>query len=148
MGPVKKWLAFATVSLSMLVTAWPAHGQTPRTADKIWVLDSAKVASTTSASMKYGGEFSAGWQSSRTTNPWAFAQCWPVDAAGNKTGSPFWGEWRALQADGSIGVFDFVSADPNTQWPAEGGTCTLSLVSLKSGKQTILATSEAFAVTA
>jgi hypothetical protein len=96
--------------------------------------------------MRYGDTFSAGWQSSRTSYPWALAQCWAAAAGGNKTGTPFWAEYRALQADGTIGVFEFASADPNASFPADGGTCNVSLIAFQGNKQTVTATSADFTV--
>ena len=147
MRAVKKWGWLAAPVIVIALAAMPAHaGKGGGGTDRIWLAGYSGAASTSSASMKYGDTFSAGWQSSRTAYPWGLAQCWVVDGAGNKTGAPFWSEYRALQADGTIGVFEFASADPDAVWPSAGGTCNLSLIVRQGNRQTVSAVSSDFTV--
>jgi hypothetical protein len=142
---MKKWSWLVAPAIVMTLVALPAHAQGGKTTDKIWVIGSGGAAAATSVSLRYGDTFSAGWQS-KLANPFGLAQCWTFDAAGNKTGAPFWAAWGRLQADGTIGIFEFASVDPNQVWPARGGSCTVSLVSLQGNKQTVTATSAEFSV--
>jgi hypothetical protein len=134
---------------ALVLTLWiqPALAEGSKTADTIWVAGTGGASTPSPITMKYGDTFNAGWQSSKTSYPWALAQCWAVDAAGKATGAPFWSEYRALQADGTIGVFDLMSADPRAVWPSSGGSCNLSLVVKQGSRTSITATSPAFAVT-
>ena len=141
---MKKWAIIAAAAATLVVLAIPAHAA--RSSDKIWVVGTGSAAKT-ATTFKYGDSFSAGWQS-KLANPFGLAQCWTVDGAGNRSGAPFWSAWGRLQSDGTLGVFELNSVDPSQAWPATGGVCTVSLVSLQGNKQTITATSEAFDVTA
>jgi len=143
---MKKWSWLTAPAIVIALAALPAHAQGGKTTDKIWVIGSSGAATTASPSMRYGDSFSAGWQS-KLSNPAGFAQCWRLDAAGNRTVAPFWAAWGRLQADGTIGIFQFASVDPNQVWPSDGGTCNVSLVSLQGNKQTVTATSADFSVT-
>jgi hypothetical protein len=143
MRSMKKLLVWAAILTVVAVIAGPAVSA-PRTraTDAIWLLNSqgARLSSTT---LRSGETFSAGWQSSRTEHPWGLAQCW----AGGSS-APFWSSYRALQGDGTIGVFELASADPNASWPSGGATCTVSLVVTQGNKQVVTATSDTFGVSA
>jgi hypothetical protein len=142
---MKKWTWLVAPAIVMTLVALPAHAQGGKATDKIWVIGPGSASAATSASFKYGDSFSAGWQS-KLSDPAGLAQCWTLDAAGNKTGTPFWAAWGRLQADGTIGIFQFASVDPNQVWPTRGGSCTVSLVSPQGNKQTVTATSAEFSV--
>ena len=129
-------------SLAVAIPAYAAPGG--KTADQIWVIGPVGAASTSAVSMRYGDSFSVGWES-KINNPYGFAQCWTVDAGGTEA-DPFWSAWGYLREDGTIGVFEFASVDPDQYWPADGGTCNVSLMSLQGGRQTVRATSPDFTV--
>jgi hypothetical protein len=119
-----------TLFTGLLATlALSAPASAVKASDSIWV--------TTSNQLHYGDTFSAGWQS-KLNNPSAYAKCWTTDPS-----IPFWDAWGRLQTDGTLGVFQFYSVDPEQVWPASGGTCTVSLVS---SKGSVTATSTAFTV--
>ena len=100
-----------------LAVAAPGGG---KSSDSIWIAGVSGAA--TSSSMTAGSSFSAGY-TSKTSYPWAHAQC--ADASG----TVFWGEWRASQADGTIGVFDLTTQAGT--WPSGAASCTLDLVNTK-----------------
>lgn len=138
---MKRYFVYLTIAGVILLAALPAmSAPNPKTADAIWVVNAS---ARTSGQLRYGGTFSAGWQSSRTQYPWGLAQCW---ASGNA--APFWSSYRALQGDGTIGVFELASADPSATWPAGGASCTVSLIVKQGNKQVVTATSDQFSVSA
>jgi hypothetical protein len=144
---MKKWSWLIAPAMVMALAAIPAHAQGGKTTtDKIWVIGSGGAAAQATVSMKYSDTFSAGWQSTRISFPWAHAQCWTADASGARQSTPFWDQWRALQADSTIGVFQLLSADPSATWPRDGGVCNVSLVSFQGNKATVTATSTDFGV--
>lgn len=100
-----------------------AGGGGNKSSDSIWVANTG-AAPLTSSTMSPGSTFSAGY-SSKTAYPWAHAQCYGSD------GSAFWGEWRAPQANGTIGVFDLTTANSGVTWPSGATRCTLDLVNTK-----------------
>ena len=104
--------------------------------DAIWVNSPTSSSSFTAASvsMRAGDKFTAGFTTSRTAYPRAHAQCF--DAAGRV----FWDQYRALQADGSIGVFELTTVNGGAAWPSNGASCKLDLMNLQ-GKQSVLASS-------
>ena len=128
-----------------MVLNGPSASAQVKVTDSIWVVQPGYSATGT-VSLKYGDIFSAGWRSSRLTNPAGFAQCWAVDATGAQASTPFWSAWGRLQSDGTLGLFQFASVDPNQVWPANGGTCNVSLVSLQGNKQSVTAISANFTV--
>jgi hypothetical protein len=141
---MKRYLVFLTIAAVIGLTAWPAvSAPSPKVTDAIWVIN-GEDARASSPTMRFGDTFSAGWQSSRTQFPWGLAQCWAAGASA----LPFWSSYRALQGDRTIGVFEFASADPSASWPADGASCTVSLVVKQGNRQIITATSEAFPVSA
>jgi hypothetical protein len=113
-----------------------AAGGGNKGSDAIWVnspTDGAGFAAA-SASMRAGDRFTAGFTTSRTAYPWAHAQCFDT------SGRVLWDQYRALQADGSIGVFELTSVSGDVAWPSAGADCKLELVNLQ-GKQSVLASS-------
>jgi hypothetical protein len=138
---MKRYFVYLTIAGVILLASMPAmSAPNPKTADSIWVVNAS---ARTSGQLRYGGTFSAGWQSSRTQNPWGLARCWVSGDA-----SPFWSSYRALQSDGTIGVFELASADPSATWPAGGASCTVSLIVKQGNKQVVTATSDPFPVSA
>jgi hypothetical protein len=136
---MKRYFVYLTTAGLMLLAAWPAtSAPNPKTPDAIWVVNAgARI----SGQLRYGGTFSAGWQSSRTQYPWGLARCWVSGSA-----APFWSSYRALQGDGTIGVFELASADPSASWPAGGASCTVSLIVNQGNRQVVTATSDPFPV--
>lgn len=138
---MKRYFVYLTIASVILLAAMPAmSAPNSKTADAIWVVNASVRAS---GQLQYGGTFSAGWQSSRTQYPWGLARCWVSGSA-----APFWSSYRALQGDGTIGVFELASADPSATWPAGGTSCTVSLIAKQGSKQVVTATSDPFPVSA
>jgi hypothetical protein len=95
-----------------------------KSSDAIWIAGTSGAAAPASVTLSAGSSFSAGY-SSKTSYPWAHAQCY------NAGGSAFWGEWRALQADGTIGVFELTTVNSGVAWPSGVVNCSLDLVNTK-----------------
>ena len=136
---MKRYFVYLTIAGVILLAAPAMSAPNSRTADAIWVVDASARAA--SGGLQHGGTFSAGWQSSRTQYPWGLARCWV-----SGTATPFWSSYRALQDDGTIGVFELASADPSASWPAGGASCTVSLIVKQGNKQVATATSDPFSV--
>jgi hypothetical protein len=137
------WTVIAFAAATSLIAAGlaSAAGGTKAPSSTVWVIPTGKAALTSSPmpTLAYGTSFSAGFSSSKASYPWAHVECFAVDpATGAVAGTSFWGEWRALQADGTIGVFDLTTAG-GTTWPSGGASCVLSLVNT-TPKTTVLAT--------
>ena len=65
---MKRYFVYLTIAGVILLAALPAmSAPNPKTADAIWVVNAS---ARTSGQLRYGGTFSAGWQSSRTQYPW------------------------------------------------------------------------------
>ena len=139
---MKRYFVYLTIAGVILLAVSPAmSAPNSKTADAIWLVDASARA--TSGGLQHGGTFSAGWRSSRTQYPWGLARCW---ASGAESSTAFWSSYRALQGDGTIGVFELASADPSASWPAGGASCTVSLIVRQGNKQVVTATSDPFPV--
>ena len=129
-------LAVAAIAVMLGVVPFAAAaGGGNKGTDAIWINLPGASPTSSSPTLTYGQSFSAGF-TSKTAYPWAHAQC------RDSTGVAFWGEWRALQADGTIGVFDLTTVNSGIAWPSGGAGCTLDLVNTQ--KYTVLATTTFF----
>jgi hypothetical protein len=127
-------VAFATVVfLAVVPFALAGGGNRNSSSNAIWIQTTGGAAATASPMLGYGQSFSAGY-TSKASSPWAHAQCFDA------SGSAFWSEWRATQADGSIGVFDLTTNTGQT-WPSGSARCTLELVSLQPKMNVLASTS-------
>jgi hypothetical protein len=134
--PRTRMLAVACATLVFLAVvpfAIASGGGNRGTSDAIWINTTSGAAATASPMLGYGQSFSAGY-TSKASFPWAHAQCFDA------SGSAFWGEWRAAQADGSIGVFDLTTNTGQT-WPSGSARCTLELVNLQPKMNVLASTS-------
>jgi len=135
---MRKRHALAASAFAALVL--PLAAQAGGTTDSIWIKPVAGAAPV--STLPYGTFFAAGY-TSKTSQPWAFAQCWANSTTvlgtpnqGTYTpGSVIWSEYRSLYAGGPVPA-PFQLTDPiQGLWLGGGANCTLSLVKLGSGKQ-------------
>jgi hypothetical protein len=129
--------------------ALPLAAQAGGGGDSIWIASVAGAAARGAASPTpaYGASFTAGY-TSKTSQPWAFAQCWANSSTvlgtpnqGTYTpGSVIWSEYRSLYAGGPEPAA-FELTDPIQHlWLGGGASCTLSLLRLSGKGTTVLAT--------
>jgi hypothetical protein len=128
--------------------AFAAHaGSAP---DSIWIKSPGGSTGTPPTTLPYGSSFTAGY-TSKTSQPWAFAQCWANSTTvlgtpnqGNyKPGDAIWSEYRSLYPGGPVPA-PFDLTDPiQGLWLGGGADCTLSLVKFSGGfkSMTVLASS-------
>lgn len=140
-------LATALMGVFALVAASVAFAARPG-GDSIWVVPLGGSSPTASAatSMRYGSSFAAGY-TSRASVPYGHLVCTANDTTqlASGGGGVVMDSYRAIQADGTIGVFTL--NDPlNQQWVGGGADCTLSLVAFQGGRMKTLATTS-FAAT-
>jgi hypothetical protein len=140
----KRYALIASIftALGLPLVAWAGGGG----GDSIWI---SSVFGAAAPSPTYGSSFTAGY-SSKTSQPWGFAQCWAngttvlgtPNQGSYKPGSVIWSEYRSLYPGGpEPGPFQLT--DPIQHlWLAGGATCTLSLLKFSAGlkSSTVLAT--------
>ena len=111
----------------------------------VWIEGGANART---AGMTYGSAFKVGYSTS-AREPWAHAQCYPVDSTVYREtygDGWIWGQYFSVYPGGpQPQAFQLV--DPVAEnWTGGGARCTLELVKIGSGgRQTVLA-SEAFTV--
>jgi len=136
------WIA-AAVSLAAASLAGAAAN---KESDAIWII-AATDASSSTAQLKYGDSFKAGY-TSRAKEPFGFAQCWADDTTILGTpnqgtyspGDPIWSSYRSLT--GLTGDTWLLSDPIQHLWLGGGATCTLSLVTFTGNKQNVLASTD------
>ena len=137
----------ALLAAGLTALAAPAAASAAPAADAVWVNgpDGARA-----SVLHYGDSFTAGY-TSRTSQPWGFAECRPTattvlgtPSQGTYTyGDVMWSEYRSLYGGGPVPA-PFRLIDPIQQlWLGGGATCAISLVKYSSGykNRTVLATS-------
>jgi hypothetical protein len=134
--------AFLTAA-ALAVVGLPAAAQAAPAADAIWIVGPSGAKTT---QLHYGDHFNAGY-SSRTSQPWGYAECRPnastvLGTAPYTYGDVMWGMYRSLYAGGPVPAgFDLTDPVANI-WLGGGATCQLKLVKFSTGytKETTLAT--------
>jgi hypothetical protein len=135
-----KW-ATALMGVTALIAASVALLGKP-SGNSIWVvpLGGSSPTARAATSMRYGSSFAAGY-TSKAPVPYGHLVCTANSTTqlASGGGGVVMDAYRAVQADGSIGVFTL--NDPlNQQLVGGGADCTLSLVAFQGGQMKTLAT--------
>ena len=134
-------LATALMGVTAVVAASVALAGKP-SGDSIWVvpLGGSWLTASATTGMSYGSSFAAGY-TSKASVPYGHLVCTAnsTTQVASGGGGVVMDSYRAVQADGTIGVFTL--NDPlNQQWVGGGADCTLSLVAFQGNQMKTLAT--------